>query len=231
MSAGGAVVADLAVEVERDEVLRCLGYRSQGRLAAAGSVRRVHAALDRLWPEALSLLSPRGAWRVVAAAAARAAGMPDPAPAPTGGPDPGPSAGIGVCTVGSRLEAASAARAAAGSLLDALVLDAIGSAAAEAAADAVNLALCAEARSRGLFATARVSPGYGSWDVACQARLLALLPIEAVGVSLTSGQMMSPRKSVSFAVSFAAAPEDASANPCERCGLTRCRHRVEQGGR
>ena len=62
------------------------------------------------------------------------------------------------------------------SCVDALLLDAIGSAAAEAAADALNLALCTVAADAGRYAAPRVSPGYGAWDVSCQRSLLALLP-------------------------------------------------------
>jgi cobalamin-dependent methionine synthase I len=113
-------------------------------------------------------------------------------------------------------------------LLDALLLDAIGSAAAEAAADALNLALCEVAGARGLFAAPRVSPGYGAWDVRFQVKLLALLPAAELGVTLTTGQMMVPRKSVSFAVSFEqeARQGHSPGSRCERCGLERCRHRI-----
>ena len=113
-----------------------------------------------------------------------------------------------------------------GELLDALLLDAIGSAAAEAAADALNESLCEEARAEGLHAAPRVSPGYGAWDVAHQRALLALLPAAELGISLTSGQMMVPRKSVSFAVRFeCAARPGAEATLCARCGMASCRHR------
>jgi len=230
---GAAVTSDLTITVERGEVLRLLGYRRAEQSEQRNGRRRSEACLDSLWNDALALVQARGAWRVVDAAAAGAAGMPEPAaesapePGFEPGPRPAPLVGIGVCTIGPRLETESAARAAAGSLLEALVLDAIGSAAAEAAADEVNLALCADAHSRGLFAAARVSPGYGSWEMAAQERLLALLPYEVLGIALTSGQMMMPRKSVSFAARFTTEPAPGSARPCARCGLIRCRHRKE----
>jgi hypothetical protein len=58
--------------------------------------------------------------------------------------------------------------------------------------------------------------------------LLALLPAAELGITLTSGQMMIPRKSVSFAVSFEerAPDEHRPGSACERCGLERCRHRL-----
>ena len=209
----GAVVLDLEVDVTPDEVYRYLGYRRGSQRSAKAQERLVE-----LWPRALSLLRPRGAYRVVEGAEATAAGMPAA----------GSEVGVGLCTVGGALEEASAACAAGGDLLDALLLDAIGSAAAEAAADGLNLALCTVAADAGMHAAPRVSPGYGSWDVSFQGRLLALLPAAELGVTLTTGQMMVPRKSVSFAVSFEKGPSKGhrSGSACERCGLERCRHRV-----
>ena len=206
-----AVIVALSVEVEGDEVRRCLGCPTQGRLSP-----RLEARLARLLDEARPLLAARGAWRLVDGTQAVATGLPDAAP----------SAGVALCTIGPALEAAAARLIEADNLLDALVLDAIGSAAAEAAADALNRELCDAVHARGLFAAPRVSPGYGAWDVACQSRLLALLPAAALGVTLTSAQMMIPRKSVSFAANLAATPcADPDESPCARCGLAHCRHR------
>lgn len=232
-ASGDAVsgVLTLAIDVQPDEVRRLLGGGGGAGTASAGPAQtgpapagaapagrrsaKLEAALDVWWPRALALLGPRGAWRIVPGAAAAAAGMPEP----------GAWVGVGLCTIGDALEAESS-RLAATDLLAALVVDAVGSAAAEAAADALNARLCAQAVARGLFAAPRLSPGYGAWDVACQERLLALLPAAALGVTLTSGQMMRPRKSVSFAVPLLPAPPaDAAGSPCERCGLRHCRHR------
>jgi hypothetical protein len=209
----GAVVLDLEVDVAQEEVCRYLGYRRGGRRSARSQER-----LAALWPDALGLLHPRGAHRVVERSTAAAAGMPEA----------GLKVGVAVCTIGPHLEEQSAACAARGELLDALLLDAIGSAAAEAAADSLNLALCTVAANTGAHAAPRVSPGYGSWDVSFQGRLLALLPAAKLGITLTTGQMMVPRKSVSFAVSFEDRPPKGhrASSACERCGLERCRHRL-----
>lgn len=205
------VVLDLTVEVEPHEARRYLGYPG-GRAAS----KRAGDRLAALWPRAVELLAPRGAWVSVGRRRAAASGMP------------GPSATVAaaVCTIGPALEAASGRAADAGDLLDALILDAIGSAAAEAAADALNHEICSVAATRGVEASARVSPGYGEWDTAGQRALLALLPIGALGISLTTGGMMVPRKSVSFAVNLGRSAGHHAASACARCGLQRCRHRI-----
>jgi len=206
-------VTPLQIEVSREEALQFLG-------ATGGDTRRSRGAerLDELWDEAVALLDPRGVWTVVDRATAAAAGMPEP----------DKHVAVAVCTIGPALEDAGAERAAADRLLDALVLDAIGSAAAEATADALNLVVCEAAAARGLEAAPRVSPGYGGWDTICQARLLALLPTAELGVRLTSGSMMVPRKSVSFAANLArrGTIQAHPAGRCSRCGLLHCRHRI-----
>jgi hypothetical protein len=216
MTGGDAArVVPLEIAVAREEVLRALGYPA-GHQPPAGTMDR----LLRLWPHAEGLLEPRGAYRIVAQDAARAAGMPQ---AET-------RVAIAVCTIGPGVEKAVAAAGAGGRLLDALLLDAFGSAAAEAAADALNARVCDAARRRRLFAAARVSPGYGAWETAGQRQLLALLPVGELGITLTSGQMMVPRKSVSFAANLVNARPTWSETPCVRCGLPRCRHRMAAAG-
>jgi len=208
-----SVVLDLAIEVKPDEAGRYLGYPKGRQRPVRGGER-----LAELLPRALSLLEPRGAYTVV----------PREEAAGTGMPEPGARVGVAVVTIGRALEDEVGRCVAENALLDALVFDSIGSAAAEAAADALNLELCTVAHSEGLEAAARVSPGYGGWDTAAQRALLALLPIRDLGISLTSGAMMVPRKSVSFAVSFetAGSPGPHAPTRCHRCGLVRCRHRI-----
>lgn len=199
----------LEITVTRREVHRLLGY---GRNEPSA---RVAKRLDELWDAGLALLEPRGLFRFADSAEVEATDMPRPSE----------SVVIGLCTVGSGLEEDARRRGAEGELLDELLLDSIGSVAAEAAADAVNRHVCERARERGLFAGARISPGYGSWDVARQRELLALLPADELGVSLTSGCMMVPRKSVSFAVRLGARPPARPGRRCERCGLESCSYR------
>ena len=204
------IVPRLDLRLEADAVWRALAVPE-------GAPRNLRAAarLQTLWQDALSLLEPRGAWRLIDGAQAAAAGMPEP-------PD---AVAICVTTIGGGIEAESRRSAEAGALLDAIILDAIGSAAADAAADLLTQEICAAARSRGLAAAPRESPGYGCWNVAWQPSLLALLPVADLGIVLTAYAMMIPRKSVSFAVRLLG---DAPAEPtdrCARCGLTACRHR------
>lgn len=215
MVADAARAVALDVAVAHEDVLRALGYPA-GRPPAEATME----LLLSLWAPAEGLLQPRGAYRIVTGEAARGAGMPLAAE----------RVAVAVCTVGPGVEDAAAHATAAGRVLEALLLDAFGSAAAEAAADALNAHVCAAARRERLFAEARLSPGYGAWETARQRDLLALLPVSRLGIALTSGQMMVPRKSVSFAANLVTAPPRRLEAPCARCGLTRCRQRVADAG-
>lgn len=202
-------MAELALALDPAAARRFLGYGRKGRPS-----RAVESRLAALWDEALALLRPRGAWRLVEQAVAEETGMPRPSE----------KVAAGLCTIGAELETEAARRAEAGAPLDALILDAAGSAATEAAADALNFLICEEAGKLGRYAAPRVSPGYGKWPVAFQAELLALLPAAELGVALTPGLMMVPRKSVSFAVNLLkVAPRGRGCRDrCRRCGLPNC---------
>jgi len=214
MTGDAETLADLTIEVSRREVLRNLGYPRARKPAA-----QVQEALHRLWPEAEALVRPRGALRVVSAEQATAAGMPTPTPL----------VGLGLGTIGPDLEAHERDLSSAGELLEALLLDAYGSAAAEATADAVNLLLCQRAQQLGFALPPRISPGYGKWAIEGQRALLPLLCAEAVGVTLTEGLMMVPRKSVSFAARFSeeSGHGGIARRRCAACDMTGCAYRRE----
>jgi len=196
-------------------VLRYMGY-PRTRQPSCGVLRRI----EELWARAESLVGPRGAWHRADGAEAAAVGVPNPVE----------SMAFGVCTIGSELEQCSERLACEGDAIGALFLDAFGSAAAEAAAETLHARICAEVQSSGLDAARRISPGYGSWHVSRQRDLLARLPCEELGITLTEGSMMVPRKSVSFAVAFGPAGERRVRHRCAACELVTCRYRLEAPG-
>jgi hypothetical protein len=209
-AADEAVVVALEVQVRRGEVLRYLGY-PPGRSPSA----RVTARLEALLASATSLLRPRGAYVLSGRADALRVGVPRPTE----------RVAFAICTIGPTLEEEQARLSRDGDALGAMILDAIGSAAAEAAADRLHARICAEVQAERLKASMRISPGYGRWDVARQTELLARLPTATLGVRLTSGSMMIPRKSVSFAVLTAEPSDKTSPARCAACDRNDCPYR------
>jgi hypothetical protein len=204
-------VIPLAVQLARQKVTRFLGYGAQGR-----PQRRSQATIEALWPLATKLVAARGSFLIVPRRVAKGLSMPKPSR----------QVAIGVCTIGPALEQESQRQAALGNLLEALILDAIGSVAAEAAADALNYVICTGARLQGLYPRARLSPGYGAWPLELQPKLLALLPLEQLGVRLTAGGMMVPQKSVSLASNLQSSAAPDPPGRCHRCTMPRCRYRI-----
>ena len=126
-------------------------------------------------------------------------------------------------TIGDKLETAVSEYKSQGHLGRALVMDTYGSAAAEAAAEAANAVIERELSDKGMYCSQRFSPGYACWDVKEQGWILPVLESEELGVSLTEGYMMVPRKSVSFAVTVAETPVGSKhEHSCGSGGMIDC---------
>lgn len=133
---------------------------------------------------------------------------------------------IAAVTIGADLEERVAELSSGGKLADAVILDAFGSALAEGAADEVERQIRDEAEARGLGARRRRSPGYGSWRIEAQKALFAILGADRAGIELGDSMLMSPRKSVSFAVSlgpgFPASRKPGPSGKCLECDSLDC---------
>ncbi len=209
------VLEKFDVEIESAEVRRFLGSRGKGRPAPA---ERYDGIVNEGLETARRLVAPKGIY-------VYAAGRELPGSKIFAHLD---RMAFCVCTIGPALEAEATRLSSGGEMLRAVVLDAIGSVAAEAAAAYVDERIAAEAAREGLKTSCRASPGYGDWDVREQASIFKLLPAERIGVRLSDTFMMSPRKSVSFAMHVAAEPERLrSENSCENCGRKDCRYRLD----
>jgi hypothetical protein len=135
-------------------------------------------------------------------------------------------AALGLCTIGDGLENKVRELNQKGELAHAVVLDAIGSVAAESAADFVNLQICEWCQKKGLATSQRFSPGYGNWSLEGQKFIFSLLPAERIKVRLNQCCMMIPRKSVSFAIKIGKQFGNLEKKGiCEICNLKNCPYR------
>jgi hypothetical protein len=205
-----------ALEVSRAEVLRLLGG---GRREPRGPVvRLVQEELAR----AADLVEPRAVLRL------GPGGLPGSATL-----EPGAPLVAAVCTVGPALEARVARLIERGERARAVVADAVASASAEAAAERTERIACRIGADAGLGALARISPGYGAWPLEEQRILFDFVGPAAIGVTLTAGLMMVPRKSISCVVPLVPV-ERAGQERRRRCGgcdLESCPYRADGEGR
>jgi hypothetical protein len=128
-----------------------------------------------------------------------------------------------VCTIGPDLEDA-AAQLFSEDPLFAMALDGLGNAAVESLAQFVCGHIAAQVEGEGLQASAPLSPGSPEWPVEIgQPQIFSLLNPSDVGVKLTSGGMMNPKKSVSFILGLGL--EMSQISMCSVCSLKEsCRY-------
>ena len=112
-----------------------------------------------------------------------------------------------------------------GDAFSAWVVDAAGSWAAEAAADALMLRIRPHL-SDGEELTLRYSPGYCGMGIGQQQKLFQLVRADAIGVTLMPSMLMHPLKSISGLVGLA--PKEAvnlHRSPCDVCARVGCHMR------
>lgn len=207
-------MVDLPVAIGRAEVLGFLGYQD-GRVPG----ERIARMLDEVLPEARTLARARGVFLALEVARAPEIGLL---------PIEARGLAVGLCTAGPAIEDRSRELQVRGEATRALLFDAAGSAAVEEAADRLGAIVGGASPSTAEAApvTCRLSPGYGRWPIESQRALFALVPHAAVGVELLPSLMMSPCKSISFAMWLGAVGRPARGLAgCARCGLPHCQYR------
>ena len=226
-SAVPRVVGDLALEIDPDEVLRYQGYKRGVDVPEP----YVMALFDVALALGRRLLVPRAGVRWLDVTRA-SEGTLEVDGTVLVIPEIGRLWGrveyvaAAVATIGEAVERRVAELWEARELPLASMLDSVGSGAVESLAEYVNDLLCQEAIGRGLKATNRISPGYGTWDVAEQWKLFGLCPGEAIGVTLNEACFMSPQKTISLLVGAgAAARVDHYVSQCARCWMAACAYR------
>ena len=128
-----------------------------------------------------------------------------------------------ICTIGPKLEKAVSHLFGEDPLL-ALALDGLGNAAVENLAQQICANIAKQVQEEGLQASTPLSPGSLEWPVEVgQPEIFALLDPSLAGISLTSGGMMLPKKSMSFIVGLGM--EMSQTGMCEVCSLkATCRY-------
>ena len=100
----------------------------------------------------------------------------------------------------------------------ALLLDAVLSAAIEAVLDAREEALRGELAAQGRYLTDRFSPGYGDMPLAHTREICEVLGAQrAIGLTVSAGGVMIPRKSVTAILGISDVPVARRPAGCEGC--------------
>ncbi|MBI3600642.1 MAG: hypothetical protein HY097_08380 [Nitrospinae bacterium] len=111
-------------------------------------------------------------------------------------------ASLFVCTIGPKLEEKVKNYFAEGEQTRAYLMNGIGSAAVEDAANYVNQVIIKEAEKEGFETAKRFSPGYGDWDLSDQKAVFDVLKPSAIGVELNEKCLMIPEKTITAIVGW-----------------------------
>ncbi|MFC2014150.1 vitamin B12 dependent-methionine synthase activation domain-containing protein [Chloroflexota bacterium] len=131
-----------------------------------------------------------------------------------------------VVTIGNRLEEMVCHLAEEGLMVQASVLDAIGSGVTETVADFMQDKIGGVARAQGLYTSRRFSPGYCDWEVSQQRKVYQAMNGDTAGVRLTRECLMLPQKSISGIIGIGPC-EVENYNPCKTCKKRDCIGRRE----
>ena len=130
---------------------------------------------------------------------------------------------IFLVTIGKYLEETSFQLARDGLILQATVLDAIGSDAVEKVAASAEAGIEEIVKVQQHVTSRRFSPGYCDWNIGQQRMLFYALTGNTMGVRLTGECLMIPQKSISGIVGIG--PSNANVenyNPCKTCRKQNC---------
>jgi len=130
---------------------------------------------------------------------------------------------IFILTIGKPLEDMVAYLAENGCVLQATVLDAIGSGTTEQLAVLVEDRIKKVAASRRLVTSRRFSPGYCDWNVSQQEMIFKFMRGDTAGVRLTEEYLMIPHKSISGIIGIGIENNNIETyNPCKTCLTSDC---------
>lgn len=219
-------VVDLEVRVEPDEVLRMMGCRKEGRL------RPEHRALvEGLIAASEESIQARGVYGVHPVERMTDEELVLSGCPPIRGPIAGflrPATRVAafIVTVGDALERLADQRMRRGDRLEGYILNSIGSAAADAAVDALADLIYFEDASPEEALTPPFSPGYCGLSLDEQISLFAMVDARPIGVKLLPNMIMQPVKSVSGLIGIGDSNRiEAHGVPCQWCDLTTCHMR------
>ncbi|MDA1258123.1 MAG: hypothetical protein O3C10_09835 [Chloroflexi bacterium] len=216
-------------ELEPDDVWRCLG-------PAGGARDRLAGDIEWAISEAVSLAEPASATRALrvqtmgrgevtfdGGISARGRMLPHLMEGAEGGVFLLATAGPGIGVRVSELFAADRP-------VEAIVLDAAGSAIAMNVQSRTVTEIADARKEVGDLIGPCLVPGNEYWDLEGQRAVFDALPAHRIGVRLLDSLQMDPQKTQSALVPFGAELhilDDPASSPCSRCKATRCPMRLE----
>lgn len=202
-------------EIDTDETLRYLGYRGQ---ELTEDVRNRISSMTELLKR---IAAPAWTWGVFELDGTRLSGTElelegDSIKRHLDGAE---KCVLMAATLGHSCDR-EAMRLEAKSLADAVCFNAASVALIEAVSERCQREIGASFRAEGLHVNGRFSPGYGDLPLTAQASLIRLIGAEErLGITLTDGCLMLPRKSVTAIIGLFKTEKVGETRGCAVCGM------------
>jgi len=205
------VLDRISVQIDPEEVIRQLGY-PQPDCVSPGLTEIVEQETH----QASRLVEPRGAY--VAPDGPRQQGLALFAGAER--------IVLALATIGRAVELRAKELIKTHQPARGLIVDAVGTVAAEQTADSVERTVRRHFTNCGWKVSRRYAPGYCGWDVAAQKDVFACFP-DTLGIELTDACLMVPEKSLSFACLLSKDGDFSAIKvaKCSECEQKRCPYR------
>lgn len=112
-------------------------------------------------------------------------------------------------------------------MAQAVVLQACAAALLEEYCDECQEKIAGELEREGRYVRPRFSPGYGDFSIEYQAEIMQMLDCaKKIGLTMTSGFMMTPTKSVTALIGAGTTKENCHRKGCHACGKADCLYRM-----
>jgi hypothetical protein len=212
------------IEIDRDSVCRNLGYLSDYKLTP-----RVSSLIDEYSTQSYHLIEPAYSYVIKNIEGVRKTcvyiegSIVFESEVIAKLLKPCSKVALLIVTIGSRLEDMVGQLSRHKRLLQASVLDAIGSVAVESVADIVQEKIREEAGEQGYVISRRFSPGYCDWAIRQQTEVFRAMNGNKAGVRLTESLLMVPQKSISGIIGMGTSQSKVDRyNPCHTCNKRNC---------
>ncbi len=204
----------ISVQVRLEDVLRQLGYPEEACVSS-----KMRKKVEREMAATLRLIEPKGAYLKLEGARQEGFGLFAGAEKIV----------LALATIGSALEQKSKELVQMGRSATGLIVDAVGTIAAEQTANFVERQIRQESGRCGWKVSRRYAPGYCGWELEAQREIFDNFP-DTLGIELTDCCLMIPEKSLSFVCLLSSNGnfDTIAVGDCKTCEQEVCPYRREE---
>ena len=212
MSKVFVILDAIPVSVDTEKVLKQLGYPRQARLPP-----KLLEKVEAQKAETLRLIKPKGAYLLLEGAGQKGFELFRMAEGIV----------LALATIGPAVERKAKELTNTEQSAAALIVDAIGTVAAELTADFLESKIRQDCAGWGWKVSRRYAPGYCGWGLEGQKEIFSRFP-DTIGIKLTKSCLMFPEKSLSFVcmISRKGNFDKIKLQDCKRCKQKDCPYRL-----